>query len=115
MYPRDVLERIIDYRDAVHQLNTITRDNITLKYSKEFILSEYSEELLSEYLDKRSKWAVKLGKIQGGKNRFPRRVICCACGCGQTLENLDSKGRERHYITGHNNRGKSWVWRKNVS
>ncbi len=115
MYPRDVLERVIDYRDKVHQLNTLTRDNIMLKYSKEFILSEYSEYMVEEFNSKKRDHMAELGKKTGGYNRLPRKIIECACGCGKMLENLDNHGRSRRYITGHNNRGKNWVWRKNVS
>jgi hypothetical protein len=115
MYPRDVLIRIIDYRDAVHQLNKLTRDNITLKYSKDFILSEYSEDMVNEFNSKRYNHIAELGKKTGGYNKLPRKIIECACGCGKMLENVDNHGRTRRYITGHNNRGKNWVWRKNVS
>ena len=33
-------------------------------------------------------------------------VIPCACGCGQTLTALDSRGRPRNYIPGHYWRGR---------
>jgi hypothetical protein len=33
-------------------------------------------------------------------------VICCACGCQQTLWRYDKCWRERRYISGHNARGK---------
>jgi len=44
------------------------------------------------------------------KRRIKREIINCACGCGQKLENRDSKGRIRSFIQGHNNRGKHWRW-----
>ena len=36
--------------------------------------------------------------------RKPRSTANCACGCGQTFETPDSKGRERRYVHGHNAR-----------
>ena len=35
-------------------------------------------------------------------------VINCACGCGETLEELDQRGRERKFIYGHGNRGRKF-------
>lgn len=39
-----------------------------------------------------------------------RKMIYCACGCGEMLETPDSKGRDRKYIRGHNSTGKHWRW-----
>lgn len=36
--------------------------------------------------------------------RKERRMIYCACGCGNMLETPDSKGRYRKFVHGHNNR-----------
>jgi len=44
--------------------------------------------------------------------KFPRIEIFCACGCGRKLINRDDKARLRKYISGHNQRGKHWNWRK---
>jgi|GEM_PF-717085 hypothetical protein len=110
MYPKDVLEKLIDYRDEIHKLNKLTRTNIHLKYSKEFILSEYSEELVTSYRKKRSEWAAELGKVQGGKNCFPRNIVECACGCGQTFETPTRHyARPKKFISGHNQRGRHWT------
>jgi hypothetical protein len=35
----------------------------------------------------------------------PRVSIFCACGCGETLVGVDPKGRDRKFISGHNQRG----------
>ena len=40
----------------------------------------------------------------------PRLIIECACGCGQTLINIDTKGRDRRYLPGHNVKGRHWKW-----
>lgn len=36
--------------------------------------------------------------------RKPRTTVGCACGCGESLETPDGKGRERSYLHGHNRR-----------
>lgn len=46
--------------------------------------------------------------------RKERKMIYCACGCGKMLETPDGKGRDRKYIHGHNQIGKTWRWKKNV-
>jgi hypothetical protein len=43
MYSTKVLEEALDYRDKIHRLNTLTRYNINLKYTKEHILYEYGK------------------------------------------------------------------------
>lgn len=43
----------------------------------------------------------------------PRVLVECACGCGEKLVTPDSKGRDRTFIQGHNNRGKHWRWKLN--
>lgn len=111
MITRERLEQIIDFRDEIHRLNTFTRTNIALKYSKEDILKEYTVALVDEYERKRKEHAVELGRVQGNKNRFPRRIIECACGCGQKFENLDNQGRPRQYVAGHNTPKGKCVWR----
>jgi len=44
----------------------------------------------------------------------PREQILCACGCGTSFTNRDSKGRLRKYVHGHGNRGKHWSWHGKV-
>lgn len=55
--------------------------------------------------------------IQGRKlcverRRKSRNMVPCACGCGQLIEQHDSKGRLRTYVRGHNQSGKHWKWRE---
>lgn len=40
--------------------------------------------------------------------RKERKMIYCGCGCGKMLETPDGKGRDRKYIHGHNQTGKTW-------
>lgn len=39
--------------------------------------------------------------------RKPRVMVPCECGCGGSLESPDRKGRDRHFIHGHNLRKSS--------
>lgn len=43
-----------------------------------------------------------------------RELVPCACGCGEMIISVDSKGRDRRYAHGHNQKGKNWRWRNNV-
>lgn len=38
----------------------------------------------------------------------PRLVVPCACGCGETLENRDKKGRLRRYLRDHQTKALVW-------
>jgi hypothetical protein len=39
------------------------------------------------------------------RKRIERHLIDCACGCGTKIYDINSYGRPRRYIHGHNNRG----------
>jgi hypothetical protein len=47
-------------------------------------------------------------KDYAARRKLERVEIPCACGCGMTLINRDSKGRLRRYVRGHNQTGKTW-------
>jgi 5-methylcytosine-specific restriction endonuclease McrA len=40
--------------------------------------------------------------MKKGELKYERRIIQCACGCGQTLIDRDSQARPRIFIKGHN-------------
>lgn len=40
--------------------------------------------------------------------KIPRKLIPCACGCGELIEHLDKQSKPRHYKFGHRNRGIAW-------
>ena len=53
-----------------------------------------------------------------GAKKRERILVDCACGiCGIKIENYDKKGRPRHYVNGHNGKGKplSEEFRKRLS
>lgn len=39
-------------------------------------------------------------------------LISCACGCGILFRKYDLRNRPRSFVSGHNQRGKHWNWRK---
>jgi hypothetical protein len=59
----------------------------------------------------REKFNYKKGRGHKGSpspRKKPRKIVECACGCGEKLETPDKYCKERRYIQGHNNRGKKW-------
>ena len=103
--------KMLDFRDKIFTLNTATRTGIKQKYTREQILAE------TNFVDDLHQW--QLNRCRNGealckyaqKRKRPRKAVVCACGCGKTLINIDNKGRERRYVSGHNQRGKHWKWR----
>ena len=43
-------------------------------------------------------------RMYAASRRKERVIVECACGCGDKLETPDSRGRDRKYIHGHNNK-----------
>jgi len=41
-------------------------------------------------------------------------LIICACGCGRSFKKYDLRDRPRSFVSGHNQRGKHWNWRKKI-
>ena len=41
-------------------------------------------------------------------------LIFCACGCGEQFKKYDPRNRPRFFVSGHNQRGKHWNWRKKI-
>lgn len=54
-------------------------------------------------MDRMDHMKIHLQLYLAGKTK-KRVVTPCACGCGKTLENVDSKGRDRSFILGHHSR-----------
>jgi hypothetical protein len=48
--------------------------------------------------------------IYAASHRKERKTVICACGCGSELITPDKNGRDRKYIQGHNQIGKTWRW-----
>lgn len=57
-------------------------------------------------------------KFAAGRKRYTdsirkeRKLVPCACGCGTMIVSVDSKGRSKQYVQGHNQRGKHWRWKR---
>lgn len=56
---------------------------------------------------------VKISRERAQKIKIPRKLIPCACGCGEMIWNYTDHGRPKRYVKGHNQRGKSWRWKQN--
>lgn len=108
-YVRDDLEKIIEIRDRLHTLN---QTNKKLKYSKAEILNATNFVVIEEWNKNRSESGKKALNEYAKSKKLPRELIFCKCGCGERFFNRDCQGRLRKYVSGHNQRGKHWNWRK---
>jgi hypothetical protein len=55
-----------------------------------------------------TKKGIKALNIYAAKIKKPRLNNACACGCGNMIISVDIKGRNRMFISGHNQRGRHW-------
>ncbi len=98
------VEEHIHHRNGDRADNRI--ENLELTTNSEH--RKHHESLLS-----REQKAYRLARCIEGirarkKPRFPR---FCECGCGETFQTPDAKGRFHLFIRGHNQRGKNWRWK----
>jgi hypothetical protein len=108
-YDQKAMEHMVSLRDKVFQANTWTRSRIRQKYSDNQILQEHCFVNIDEWTKKRSSAGRNaLGRYAKSikKQRVKKE---CACGCGEILTTPDSKGREKRYVRGHNNRKRDEV------
>jgi hypothetical protein len=101
--------RFLEKDEHVHHINGIRSDNrienLSLKNKIEH-LKEHAAKLSKEEIEMRT---LRL-KVAAGNRKKPRQWRLCSCGCGIRFMTPDSKGRDKSYIQGHNNRGKHWRW-----
>jgi hypothetical protein len=98
--------KMIKIRDRNFETNLLQRKGITQKYPKDVVLNDTTFVDDIEAWDKeRHKNAYVAGLYAYSQSiKKPRDLmITCACGCGEEFPKYDNKGRERHYIRGHNN------------
>ena len=110
-YDRKIVEEVLELRHRVHVLNSKTRANTHLKYSKEIILKEYDDGIVIGYENGRRNRTFVVGKKRI-KKILAIATIKCACGCGMDMDNKDKRGRLTKYIHGHNQKGRHWEWQK---
>jgi len=49
--------------------------------------------------------------IKDIKEEIIMEIIKCKCGCNININKYDIRGREKHYVRGHSNKGKSNDWK----
>lgn len=55
------------------------------------------------------------GMAYARSRKKSRELVPCACGCGEMIEQHDTKGRLRVFKHGHNARGTHWTWKKGAA
>ena len=106
--PEETL-KMLEIRDEIFLLNQKNRSGLTQKYPKEVVLQETTFIDIEKWISDRSRLGTEALKAYAESMKKPRDLLAeCACGCGGTFPKYDAKGRERKYISGHNQRGKHW-------
>jgi hypothetical protein len=106
-YSYKAMECIIDLRDRIFEANTWTKSRIKQKYSKKQILEEHDFIDIDEWKKKRQQHGIKALNDYAKSIKKSRDLVPCGCGCGEMIEQHDSKGRVREYVKGHNTREKN--------
>ena len=103
--------KMIDLRDEVFSANQRNRSGLQQKYSKELILRKTTFVDIEKWKSDRRRLGTEALKVYANSIKKPRDIsVYCACGCGKIIQKYDTKGRERKFVSGHNQLGRHWKW-----
>lgn len=99
--------KMIDIRDRNFEMNLVQRSGLSQKYPKEIVMGEtsfISDEKEWDAQRHKNAYIAGWGAYTSGIKKPRDLMVACACGCGGEFPKYDNRGRERRYISGHNNR-----------
>jgi hypothetical protein len=103
------LGRALRADEHIHHLNGNKQDNRLANL--ELTTNSDHRKLHNAELPRAVLWQRAAHLVEAAKKRAKARIqVNCACGCSRSLTTPDSKGRQRLYIQGHNQSGKTWMW-----